>query len=225
MPHFPCPNTALYGAESWTLTVQLQQHISFVLPHHHPTHPWCQHASCWTILDQKWTPTKLFSIPDPIDIIRKWQFNLLGKYAHMNPAPLPCQFLTAWVSKPHCPGGQHYTLYNSYVDTLQQPCASKHVPDTGNGQSWLAPSWVEPWILETNWIWVDQVPAGSYITTCMGTILSLEMASLTTNINGTYTTYSTRTQWQMNINRKTPFLPSLVVFSIFPLSVCFLLKY
>jgi hypothetical protein len=168
---------------------------------------------------------KAFFHPWPNWHYTEWQFNLLGMYAHMNPAPLPCQFLTAWVSKPHCPGGQHYTLYNSYVDTLQQPCASKHVPDTGNGQSWLAPSWVEPWILETNWIWVDQVPAGSYITTCMGTILSLEMASLTTNINGTYTTYSTRTQWQMNINRKTPFLPSLVVFSIFPLSVCFLLKY
>jgi hypothetical protein len=31
-----------------------------------------------------------FSVPNPIDVIRKCQFNLLGKFARMDPTRLPC---------------------------------------------------------------------------------------------------------------------------------------
>jgi hypothetical protein len=41
-----------------------------------------------------------FSVPDPIDIIQKCQFNLLGKFAHMDPTRLARKFLTTWVSHP-----------------------------------------------------------------------------------------------------------------------------
>jgi hypothetical protein len=41
-----------------------------------------------------------FSVPDSIGIIRKRQFNLLGKFARMDPTCLPHKFLTAWVSHP-----------------------------------------------------------------------------------------------------------------------------
>ncbi len=79
-----------------------------------------------------------FSVHDPIDIIRKRQFNLVGKYAQMNPAHLPCQFLTAWVSQPPdaLAGGQHYTLHNSYVDTLQHVLCP-NVPNNGTIESSL----------------------------------------------------------------------------------------
>jgi hypothetical protein len=35
-----------------------------------------------------------FSVPDPIDIIQKCQFNLLGKFACMDPTHLPRKFLS-----------------------------------------------------------------------------------------------------------------------------------
>jgi hypothetical protein len=40
-------------------------------------------------------------------------------FARMDPTRLPHKFLTAWVSHPRHSGGQHYTLQNSYVETLQ----------------------------------------------------------------------------------------------------------
>jgi hypothetical protein len=76
-----------------------------------------------------------FSVPDPIDIIQKCQFNLLGKFARMDPTRLPRKFLTAWVSHPQCSGGQHYTLRNSYVETLQH--ILPNIPDNGTIDSWL----------------------------------------------------------------------------------------
>jgi hypothetical protein len=76
-----------------------------------------------------------FSVPDPIDIIQKCQFNLLGKFARMDPTRLPRKFLTACVSHPQHSGGQHYTLQNSYVETLQH--ILPNIPDNGTIDSWL----------------------------------------------------------------------------------------
>jgi hypothetical protein len=81
------------------------------------------------------SPNEPFSVPDPIDIIRKCQFNLLGKFAHMDPTCLPCKFLTTWVSHPRHSGGQHYTLQNSYIETLQH--ILPNTPDNGAIDSWL----------------------------------------------------------------------------------------
>jgi hypothetical protein len=53
----------------------------------------------------------------------------------MDPTHLPCKFLTAWVSHPRRSGGQHYTLWNSYVETLQH--ILPNIPDNGTIDSWL----------------------------------------------------------------------------------------
>jgi hypothetical protein len=47
----------------------------------------------------------------------------------MDPTCLPRKFLTTWVSHPQCSGGQHYTLRNSYVETLQH--ILPNIPDNG----------------------------------------------------------------------------------------------
>jgi hypothetical protein len=93
-----------------------------------------------------------FSVPDPIDIIQKRQFNLLGKFARMDPTCLPRKFLTAWVSHPRHSGGQHYTLRNSYVKTLQH--ILPNIPDNGTIDSWLPLAQnCEQWkTLGTEWI-------------------------------------------------------------------------
>jgi hypothetical protein len=46
-------NTALYGAESWTLNVELRRQKIFLLPHHHSPNHWNQHAPCCGISDQE----------------------------------------------------------------------------------------------------------------------------------------------------------------------------
>jgi hypothetical protein len=73
-------NTALYGAESWTLNVELRQQISSF---YHTTI--CRiiginmhHVAEYQIKNEH--IHNYFSVPDPIDIIRKRQFNLLGKF-------------------------------------------------------------------------------------------------------------------------------------------------
>jgi hypothetical protein len=128
-------NTALYGAESWTLNVELRSRKSSF---YHTTIRQIiginmHHVAEYQI--KKEHIRNYFSVPDPIDIIRKCQFNLLGKFARMDPTRLPRKFLTAWVSHPRCSGGQHYTLRNSYVETLQH--ILPNIPDNGTIDSWL----------------------------------------------------------------------------------------
>jgi hypothetical protein len=53
----------------------------------------------------------------------------------MDPTGLPRKFLTAWVSHPRRSSGQHYTLQNSYVETLQH--ILPNIPDNGTIDSWL----------------------------------------------------------------------------------------
>jgi hypothetical protein len=54
----------------------------------------------------------------------------------MGPTRLPRKFLTAWVSHPRRSGGQqHYTLRNSYAETLQH--ILPNIPDNGTINSWL----------------------------------------------------------------------------------------
>jgi hypothetical protein len=107
-------NTALYGAESWTLNVELRRWISSF---YHTTIFWIikinMHCVAEYQIKNEHIHNYFSSIPDPIDIIQKCQFNLLGKFARMDPTRLPCKFLTAWVSHPRHSGGQHYTLRNA----------------------------------------------------------------------------------------------------------------
>jgi hypothetical protein len=53
----------------------------------------------------------------------------------MDPTRLRCKFLTAWVSPPRRSGGQHYTLQNSYIETLQH--ILPNIPDNGTIDAWL----------------------------------------------------------------------------------------
>jgi hypothetical protein len=129
-------NTALYGAESWTLNVELCRQISSF--YHTTIHRIIRinmhHVAEYQIKNKHIRND--FSVPDPIDIIRKCQFILLGKFACMDPTRLPRKFLTAWVvSHPRHSGGQHYTLQNSYVETLQH--ILPNIPDNGTIDSWL----------------------------------------------------------------------------------------
>jgi hypothetical protein len=108
----------------------------FLLPHHHLPNHWNQHAPCAEYQIKNEHIRNYFSVPDPIDIIQKRQFNLLGKFAHMDPTCLPHKFLTTWLaSHPWCSGGQHYTLRNSYVETLQH--ILPNIPDNGTIDLWL----------------------------------------------------------------------------------------
>jgi hypothetical protein len=95
-------NTALYGAESWTLNeCRTPPTNIFLLPHHHSLNHRNQHAPCCGISQIKNEHIhNYFSVPDPIDIIQKCQFNLLGKFARMDPTHLPRKVLTTWVSHP-----------------------------------------------------------------------------------------------------------------------------
>jgi hypothetical protein len=70
----------------------------------------------------------------------------------MDPTRLPHKFLTAWVSHPRCSGGQHYTLWNSCVETLQH--ILPNIPDNGTIDSWLPLAQnCEQWkTLRTEWI-------------------------------------------------------------------------
>jgi hypothetical protein len=93
-------NTALYGTESWTLNVELCRRISSF---YHTTIRQIiginmHHVAEYQIKNEH--IHNYFSVPDPIDIIQKCQFNLLGKFARMDPTRLPRKFLTAWVSRP-----------------------------------------------------------------------------------------------------------------------------
>jgi hypothetical protein len=84
-----------------------------------------------------------------------WQICLHGS----NSPPSQVSF-TAWVSHPRHSGGQHYTLQNSYVKTLQH--ILPNIPDNGTIQGFMAAPCAEPWIVVDTWDWMDEVPASTH---------------------------------------------------------------
>jgi hypothetical protein len=78
----------------------------------------------------------------------------------MDPTCLPRKFLTTWVSHPRCSGGQHYTLWNSYVKTLQH--ILPNIPDNGTINSWLPLAAAEPWTVENTRDWMDKTPTSTH---------------------------------------------------------------
>jgi hypothetical protein len=85
-------NTALYGAKSWTLNVELRQQISSF---YHTTICRIIRINMYHVAEYQIKNKHIhnyFSVPDPIDIIQKCQFNLLGKFAHMDPTPSLASF-------------------------------------------------------------------------------------------------------------------------------------
>jgi hypothetical protein len=78
-----------------------------------------------------------------------WQICLHGS---SQPTRLPRKFLTTWVSHPRHSGGQHYTLQNSYIETLQH--ILPNIPDNGAIDSWLPLAQnCEQWkTLRTEWM-------------------------------------------------------------------------
>jgi hypothetical protein len=79
----------------------------------------------------------------------------------MDPTRLPCKFLTAWwVSHPRCSGGQHYTLQNSYVKTLQH--ILPNIPDNARHHRFMAAPCAEPWTVENTQDWMDKAPTSTH---------------------------------------------------------------
>jgi hypothetical protein len=93
-------NTALYGAESWTLTAKLCRRISafYHTSIHHILGINMHYVEEHRIRNEH--IRNHFSVPDLLDLIRKCQFNLLGKFARLGPSCLPSS------SIPHHMGGQ-----------------------------------------------------------------------------------------------------------------------
>jgi hypothetical protein len=50
------------------------------------------------------------------------------------------------IQDPQCSGGQHYTLGNSYIETLQH--ILPNIPDNGTIDSWLPRPCAELWTVE-----------------------------------------------------------------------------
>jgi hypothetical protein len=110
----------------------------FLLPHHHLPNHWNQHAPAMLRNIKSRTNASIITSPSLIQSTLYENANsicLAAKFAHMDPTRLPHKFLTAWVSHPRRSGGQHYTLRNSYVETLQH--ILPNIPDNGTIDSWL----------------------------------------------------------------------------------------
>jgi hypothetical protein len=72
----------------------------------------------------------------------------------MDPTCRPRKFLTAWVSHPRCSGGQHYTLQNSYVKTLQHILPKQY--SRQRHHQFMAAPCTEPWTVENTQDWMDK---------------------------------------------------------------------
>jgi hypothetical protein len=80
-------NTALYGAESWTLTAELVRRRISAFYHTSIRRILginMHHVEEYRIRNEH--IRNHFSVPDPLDLIRKRQFNLLGKFARLGPS-------------------------------------------------------------------------------------------------------------------------------------------
>jgi hypothetical protein len=75
--------------------------------------------------------TSVITSPSPIQSTSYENANsiCLANLHTLDPTCLPRKFLTTWVSHPRRSGGQHYTLRNSYVETLWH--ILPNIPDNG----------------------------------------------------------------------------------------------
>jgi hypothetical protein len=129
-------NTALYGCESWALTEEHRKRITGFY-----------HKAARRILGINMFHVEEFhirnehvrnrlSVPNPLDIIRRRQFNQLGKFARLPEHRAPRQFIAAWVGHSRRSGGQYTTLRDSLVDSLQHVLGDS-VTDKGHLNSWM----------------------------------------------------------------------------------------
>jgi hypothetical protein len=58
------------------------------------------------------------------------------------------------------PGGQHYTLQNSYIETLQH--ILPNIPDNDTIDSWLPLAQNAPWTVENTRDWMDKTPTSTH---------------------------------------------------------------
>ena len=129
-------NTALYGCESWTLTAHLRDRITgfFHKAGRRFLHVNMHHVEQYHIRNEH--VRNCLCIPDPLDIIRRRQFNQLGKFARMPDHRLPRRLLTAWIQSSRQIGRPRMTLRDSYVETLQH-IIGDDVPNDGALSSWI----------------------------------------------------------------------------------------
>lgn len=129
-------NTALYGCESWTLTAALRRSITGFY-----------HKAARRVLGINMHHVEQFhirnehvrsrlSIDDPLDIVRRRQFNQLGKFARLPEHRVPRKFIAAWIGRPRCRGRPRTNLRHAHVDALQHILGAD-VSDNGALRDWL----------------------------------------------------------------------------------------
>jgi hypothetical protein len=129
-------NTAFYGCESWSLTADLRRRITGF--YHKAARRIIGinmfHVEKYHIRNEH--VRNRLSVPDPLDIIRRRQFNQLGKFARLPEHRVPRQFISAWIGTSRRSGGQYTTLRSSMVDALQHILGDT-IPDNGALASWI----------------------------------------------------------------------------------------
>jgi hypothetical protein len=129
-------NTALYGCESWTLTTHHQRKLTSF---YHKgirriLHINMHHVEDFHIRNEH--VRNNLSVPDILDIVRRRQFNQLGKFARLPSHRLQRRLLAAWVHQPRQRGRPRHMLRHSYVDALQH-IIGEHIPDDGALSTWM----------------------------------------------------------------------------------------
>ena len=128
-------NTALCGCESWTLTTQLRTKVnSFYHKAIRQVLGINMHHAEQFHIRNKHIRNRLL-VPDPLDIIRRRQFNQLGKFARLPDDRLPRKLLTAWIMTPRQVGRPRNMLRHSYVEALRHTIGER-TPDNGALNSW-----------------------------------------------------------------------------------------
>ncbi len=206
-------NTALYGAESLTLTIELQWHISLF---YHTT-IWCilgvnmHHVEQFWIRS-KWTPMKIFP---SLTQLTSYGSNNSTYLASMLAWTLPISHANSSLLgsvNPTAPMAST-TPYASPTSTCSNMHVLPNVPDNGDVQPIMAPSCAEVWILETNWNWVDQAPAGSHhVSQWAPSSLWRQHPWPQISMVLTWHTVPELNDKQTNTNGKTPLLALLSVF-------------
>jgi hypothetical protein len=130
-------STATYGCESWTLNSDLCRRLTSFF---HTAIRRMTRINMYQVKDYHIRNEHLrnkLSVPDPIDTVRRRQFNFLGRLARLPDHRLPRKFLTAWIQKPRHVGRPHLTVNHSFAESLRAILGEDTVEVHGLLQDWI----------------------------------------------------------------------------------------
>ena len=156
-------NTVIYGAETWSITAQLEKKLSAFL---HKAIRKILRINMYQVKDYRIRNEHLrnkMCLPDMIQTIRYRQFKFIGKTARQDDSWLPKRLLGAWAPTRRKVGRPQFTIRRTYANTLRLILGRQRISKDAPFAEWVHLAQDKKEWDQLGWRWVRQEQRDIYI--------------------------------------------------------------